>query len=136
MNAESNQQRTQMSIEPIDVSYAILRKGTNIEETLQKISIAINVQLTFDMQTIPFVAYDGFENIRHSSKLFLFGPSGCGKSRILYEIIKRKITEYDSIIILNPRNTAGIEEVGRTDLFELIQRIDQNDAILWDNFPE
>src|SRR5215212_2700931 len=82
----------------IEVSCTLLAlehdKGS-IDELIQKIATSINVQLALEQenQKIPFIPFNGFDNVQHDDKLFIYGPSGCGKSRGIFEIIKRIITE-------------------------------------------
>src|SRR5262249_19522572 len=47
-----------------------------------------------------------------------------------------KVTMIDRIYIINPRTVIAGTESGRIDLYELIDRFTEDDAILWDNFPD
>jgi hypothetical protein len=125
--------------EPIEVSYTVLdnvaREDSNA--TLQKIATVINVQLKFrDGTEIPFIPFNEFDNSCREDKVYLYGPSGSGKSRSIFEIIKSKVTMIDRIYIINPRTVIAGTESGRIDLYELIDRFTENDAVLWDNFPD
>jgi GTPase SAR1 family protein len=105
--------------------------------SLQKIATAINVQLKLlDGTEIPFIPFNEFDNSSREDKVYLYGPSGSGKSRSIFEIIKSKVTMIDRIYIVNPRTVIAGTESGRIDLYELIDRFTENDAILWDNFPD
>jgi hypothetical protein len=124
--------------EPTEVSYTVLRgiSQRNISDILQKIVTAINVQLTLEKgQGLPFVPSNGFDTKKHQDKLFIYGPSGCGKSRCIYEIIKDKLNDIENIFIINPRQTIG-EESGRIRIYELANRLNQKDIVVWDNFPD
>jgi class 3 adenylate cyclase len=125
--------------EPIEVSYTMLdnvaREDTSA--TLQKIATVINVQLKLlDGTEIPFTPFNEFDNSCREDKVYLYGPSGSGKSRSIFEIIKSKVTMIDRIYIINPRTIIAGTESGRIDLYELIDRFTENDAVLWDNFPD
>ena len=124
--------------EPTEVSYTVLRgiSKRNISNILKKIVTAINVQLTLENgQGLPFVPSNGFDTKKHQDKLFIYGPSGCGKSRCIYEIIKDKLNDIENIFIINPRQTIG-EESGRIRIYELANRLNQKDIVVWDNFPD
>src|SRR5919202_208983 len=124
--------------EPTEVSYTVLRgiSQRNISDILQKIVTAINVQLTLENgQSLPFVPSNGFDTTKHQDKLFICGPIGCGKSRCIYEIIKDKLNDIENIFIINPKQTIG-EESGRIRIYELANRLNQKDIVVWDNFPD
>ena len=125
--------------EPIEVSYAML-DNVAIEDpnaSLQRIATAINVQLKLsDGTEIPFIPFNEFDNSSREDKVYLYGPSGSGKSRGIFEIVKSKVTMIDRIYIINPRTVITGTESGRIDLYELINRFKENDAVLWDNFPD
>src|SRR5438067_13816051 len=110
--------------EPIEVSYTLL--GANQKhpnDVLQKVVAAINVQLTLEnVQDLPFIAPNGFDNVKHHDKLFIYGPSGCGKSRCIFELIKDKLNDVENIFIINPRQTIG-DESGRIKIHELANRL-------------
>jgi class 3 adenylate cyclase len=117
----------------------------SIDELIQKIATSINVQLALEQesQKIPFIPFNGFDDVQHDDKLFLYGPSGCGKSRGIFEIIKRTITEekekvkeIKSIYIINPRHTLENESIKRAKFYELVKKFNDNDIVIWDNFPD
>jgi len=70
------------------------------------------------------------------NKLFLYGTSGSGKSRCIYEIVRERIADFKNIFIINPRHTVGAKESGRIKLTELFSRFSNEDAVIWDNFPD
>jgi class 3 adenylate cyclase len=123
-----------------EVSYTVLdniqKEDPNI--ILQKIAAAINVQLTLadGEEEIPFVPFDEFNSAIHEDKVYLYGMSGSGKSRTMFEIIKSKVTGFERIFIINPRNVIMGSESGRIDIYELAHRLTETDAVLWDNFPD
>ena len=132
------EQGRQKEDESIEVSYTILRaiNQRNRTEILQKIVAAINVQLALEnSQSIPLISSNGFDNVKFQDKLFIYGPSGCGKSRCIYELVKDKLNDVENIFIINPRQTIG-EESGRISIHELVNRLNQNDIVIWDNFPD
>ena len=53
----------------------------------------------------------------------------------LFEVIKDNTKSFEKIYIINPRNPVG-EESGRVNLCELVNRFQENDIIVWDNFPD
>jgi hypothetical protein len=56
---------------PLDVSYTLLVvERQDSFELLQKISTTVNVQLTFKDQLLPFVPFNGFDEIKHHDKVF------------------------------------------------------------------
>ena len=114
----------------------LVTNQNDLTEILQKVATAINVQLTFDdVQRLPLIAPNGFDTAKRHDKLFLYGPSGCGKSRCIFEFIKDKLSNIKNIFIINPRQTIG-EESGRIKIHELVSKFDQNDIVVWDNFPD
>jgi hypothetical protein len=121
-----------------EVSYAVLDVSPkNTTGVLEKFAITINVQLTLQPgQEIPFIPFNGFDKVKEASKLFLYGPSGCGKSRCIYELVKERITDLKQIFVINPRHTTGAREPGRAKLTELFARFSQENAVIWDNFPD
>jgi hypothetical protein len=86
-------------------------------------------------QDLPFIPFNGFDDLMQESKLFLYGPSGCGKSRGIFEVIKQRIQKSERVYIINPRNPIG-KESSRMDLRFLVDRFDRNDLVVWDNFPD
>jgi hypothetical protein len=68
-------------IDPIEVSYTVLERQGNEsiadQRLLQQIATAINVQLNVEEgQDLPFIPFNGFDDLMQESKLFLYGPSG------------------------------------------------------------
>jgi hypothetical protein len=125
------------NLEPFEISYTMIRSGQlPIEDILQELATAINVQLSRHEQQFPFVSPDNFERCTtYADKILFFGISGCGKSRAIFEVIKGKTKSFEKIYIINPRNPVG-EESGRVNLCELVNRFEENDIIVWDNFPD
>jgi hypothetical protein len=124
------------AVEQIQVSYSVLPAHCQFRDFLQKFATAINVQLSLERdQELPFVSFTGYDTAEQANKLFLFGPSGCGKSRSIFEILKSKMTVFEKVYIINPRNTTT-KDSGRISVFELINKIGENDALVWDNFPD
>jgi class 3 adenylate cyclase len=148
---ESSKQAERLQISEhndIEVSYTLFAlehdKGS-IDELIQKIATSINVQLALEEgnQKIPFIPFNGFDNVQHDDKLLLYGPSGCGKSRGIFEIIKRTITDekkkekgIKNIYIITPRHTLENEPIKRAKLYELVNKFNNNDIVIWDNFPD
>ena len=54
----------------------------------------------------------------------------------IYELVKERITDFKEIFVINPRHTTGAKESGRAKLTELFARFSQEDAVIWDNFPD
>jgi hypothetical protein len=148
---ESSKQVERLQIredDDIEVSCTLLaleHNKSSIDELIQKIATSINVQLALEQenQEIPFVHFSGFDNVQHDDKLFLCGPSGCGKSRGIFEITKRTITEekekgkrIKNIYIINPRRALENESIDRVKLYELVNKFNDNDIVIWDNFPD
>jgi hypothetical protein len=106
----------------------------DIRETMQKLSSALNVQLLENNHEIPYVASNNFVLLKQSSKLFLHGRSGSGKSRAIYEIICSEIAGYEKIYVINPNRVLG-ENAFNEDIFQLSDRFDIQDGVIWDNFP-
>src|SRR5215469_10159437 len=125
------------NLEPFEISYTMIRSGqVPIEGILQELATAINVQLSRHEQQFPFVSPDNFErSTTYADKILFFGTSGCGKSRGIFEVIKDNTKSFEKIYIINPRNPVG-EESGRVELCELVNRFEENDIIVWDNFPD
>ena len=133
---EALEKKQWLAIERIEISYSTLSAQGETRDVMQKLATAINVQLSFEGdQELPFVRFNGFDTAERINKLFLYGPSGCGKSRTIFEIVKSKMTHFDRIFILNPRNTPG-RDSGRISLYKLVNDMRENDAIVWDNFPD
>ena len=123
--------------ESIDVSYSILIVGQEQKpHILQKIATLVNVQLGAEGNGIlPFTPFTDFDSAKHSDKLFLYGPSGCGKSRAIFELVKENLRNFKKIYFINPRNTVG-NELGRIKILDLIGKLEEDDAVVWDNFPD
>ncbi|HEY6884510.1 MAG TPA: hypothetical protein VI278_10770, partial [Nitrososphaeraceae archaeon] len=121
-----------------EVSYAVLSVlPDNAHDVLEKFATTINVQLSSQPdEQFPFIPFNGFDKTKEATKSFLYGSSGCGKSRGIYELVKERITNLANIFIINPRHTTGVNESGRTTLGELFTRFNEEDAVVWDNFPE
>lgn len=135
---EQMEQGRQKEDDPIEVSYTILRlvNKRNRSNVIQKVAAAINVQLTLENnQSIPLISSNNFDTVKHQDKLFISGPSSCGKSRCIYELFKEKLNNVENIFVINPRQTIG-EESGRISIFKLANRLNQNDIVIWDNFPD
>jgi hypothetical protein len=105
-----------------------------IRGTMQKLSSALNVQLLENNHEIPYVASNNFALLKQSNKLFLHGRSGSGKSRTIYEIICSEIAGYEKIYVINPNRVSG-ENAFNEDIFQLSERFDIQDGVIWDNFP-
>jgi hypothetical protein len=132
---ESEKKATSGSLE---VSYLLI---DNVQKepvsTLQKIATTINVQLTLpDGEEIPFIPFNEYNHALNEDKIYLYGSSGVGKSRIIYEIVKNKISNLERVFIINPRNTLHEYNSGRIDIYDLVDEFKENDAVLWDNFPD
>lgn len=123
------------TMEPYDVSFAIIRSDENWMDTVQKIATAINVQFTESFQRLPFVPFSGFQRLLNEEKIFLLGPSGCGKSRTIIELLRNKKASYDRIVVISPSNPAGLDS-GRKNIAVLAQQFSRNDIVIWDNFPD
>jgi hypothetical protein len=123
------------TIEPYDVSFAVIRSDEKGTETVQKIATAINVQFTEASNQLPFVPFREFQNLLREEKVFLFGPSGCGKSRTIIELLRSKNASYDRIFVINPSNPARLDS-GRENISTLSEEFGRNDLVIWDNFPE
>ncbi len=121
----------------VQLSYTILNLRTlDRDDALQKFATAINVQLMFEnRQVIPYTPFNGFDSIAAQDKLFICGPSGCGKSKGIFECAKNNFTKFAKICIINPIQPVG-EISGRITLLDLIEKLDKDDAIVWDNFPD
>ncbi len=120
------------------VSYTILDASD-----ILKVATVINVQLTLDdasddhrQKSLPFVFPNGFENVKDYDKVFILGPSGCGKSRSIIELLSNSDMALSGrIYVINPRNDLG-KESGRITISTLIDKLNGNDVVIWDNFPD
>src|SRR5215467_8103143 len=124
----------------IKVPYTLL-DSTDIS----KVAFAINVQLTLNdaneqhstQNSLPFVFPNDFDNVKDRDNLFIYGPSGCGKSRTIVEIIS-KLSDaggFQKVYVVNPRNAIGVES-GMISLYGLVNKLGENDVVIWDNFPD
>src|SRR5215469_10197300 len=124
----------------IKVPYTLL-DSTDIS----KVAFAINVQLTLNdaneqhstQNSLPFIFPNDFDNVKDRDNLFIYGPSGCGKSRIIVEIIS-KLSDaggFQKVYVVNPRNAIGVES-GMISLYGLVNKLGENDVVIWDNFPD
>ncbi|SRR6266487_739640 len=119
-----------------EVSYTVLvTNHKDCSDILQQVADSMNLQLTLEGQYLPLIAPNWFGNAKHHDKIFLYGPNGCGKSRNIFELIKHKQGNIRNIFIINPRQTIG-QESGRIKLQNLVNRLDQKDVVIWDNFPD
>jgi hypothetical protein len=126
--------------ESAEVSYSILMIDQlglqNPDDTFQKIATLVNVQLAAGAtESLPFVPFSNFNIAKYSGKLFLYGPSGCGKSRVIFELLRENLADFKKIYFINPRNTIG-NESGRIKLSDLIAKLEEDDGVVWDNFPD
>src|SRR5438874_5991069 len=105
-----------------EVSYAVLTvTPNNPKDMLEKFATTINVQLNLQQsQQFPFIPFNGFDKVKDATKSFLYGPSGCGKSRCIYELVKDRLINFENVLVINPRHTAGAKESGRANLSELL----------------
>jgi hypothetical protein len=120
------------------ITYDIVKVNqSNLNETLNTIAAKIDVkthETGFEYNNIPFVEYDGFENLMTKDKLILLAPSGSGKSRSIIELLTKRVNELDSIYIINPKD---VRDPKRISLEKLVNNTASgNNAIVWDNFPD
>ena len=121
-----------------EVSYSVLIVGEmqKHDDILQKVATLVNVQLAAEgSEILPFTLFPNFDSARHFDKLFLYGPSGRGKSRAIFELIKEDLSNFKKIYFINPRNTVG-NESGRIKILDLIGKLQEDDGVVWDNFPD
>jgi len=125
------------SDEPNEISYTVLSVRGDLNEKLQALATAINLRLNFEDKEnfFPFIPCEKSDSLINEDILFVYGPSGCGKSRHIFEALRDSIFQYKNIYILNPRS-ANIAETGRGKLVDIIRRIQEQDALIWDNFPD
>src|SRR5215472_1805144 len=121
-----------------EVSYAVLAvEPVNLKDVLEKFATTINLQLTLHQdKPFQFIPFNDFNKVKDTSRSFLYGPSGCGKSRCIYELVKEKLINFENILVINPRHTLGTKESGRANLTELLAKFGDQDALIWDNFPD
>jgi hypothetical protein len=108
----------------------------NSDDIFQKIATLVNVQLAAEgSESLPFVPFSNFNSTKYSDKLLLYGPSGCSKSRAMFELVKENLDNFKKIYFINPRNAIG-NESGRIKLLDLIGKLEEDDGVVWDNFPD
>ena len=137
VNSSTDQQ---LELELNEVSFAVIdveqSENSINNKNMNELASAINVRLSLEgNQEFPFVPFDNFDNLLFEEKIFLYGTSGSGKSRALFELIKRVVEKNQRIYIINPRNNVG-HESGRTPLRELVNKVNPDDIVIWDNFPD
>ncbi|EGG42053.1 Hypothetical protein Nlim_1068 [Candidatus Nitrosarchaeum limnium SFB1] len=130
----------QLEIELNEVTYAVInvKKNGNVVDNkiIEKLSSAVNVRLFLEGdQDFPFIKFDNFDSLDYEEKIFLYGTSGSGKSRALFELIRNVLSEIKRIYIINPRNNIA-DEYGKIPLRELLEKINSDDIVVWDNFPD
>src|SRR5919202_1713939 len=140
LGLHDNNHLRKIKYESIEVSYSVLtldkHKFQNPNDIFQKIATMVNVQLVTERsESLPFVPFSNFNGAKYSDKLFLYGSSGCGKSRAVFEIIRENLDDFKKIYFINPRNTEG-DESGRIKLLDLIGKLEGDDGVVWDNFPD
>jgi hypothetical protein len=122
---------------PEYVSYSIFEiDHLKPEESIQQIADLMDIKLTEDQRNLPFISPIGIQDYEDACKLIVYGVRGCGKSRCILEMIKQKVATLQRIIIVSPRSTSPIRS-DRKSLSELVNDvIQQEDLVIWDNFPE
>jgi hypothetical protein len=115
------------------VAYCVLEvdhiKPSN---TLLQIADALNLKLNHEGEDYPFIFPKDFEKLKSENKVFLYGITGSGKNRLIYEIIKDKITSFNKIYLLNPQLPTG--RISVTNLVE--KTIKEKDAIIWVKYSD
>ncbi len=53
----------------------------------------------------------------------------------IFELVKENLSNFKRIYFINPRNTVG-NELGRIKILDLIGKLEEDDAVVWDNFPD
>lgn len=139
-NASQSASNQQLEMEPNEITYSVIDIESNEkqinQETISKLASSINVRLSVDgNQNFPFIEFENFDSLEYEEKIFLYGTSGSGKSRALFELIKKGMDNSRKIYIINPRNNVG-DESGRIPLRELMSKINSEDTVVWDNFPD
>lgn len=103
-------------------------------DTFEKLANALDVRIYEEnRELIPFILPEGYNRWKERNKLFFYGVNGCGKSRSIFEIIKFRIDEFQRIYILNSKSTTKRDDV---TISQLVQNVKDQDAIIWDNFPD
>jgi hypothetical protein len=87
--------------DPYTVAYCAIEVD-HIEpsNTLLQIADAINLKLNHEGQDYPFIFPKDFEKLQSENKVFLYGITGSGKNRLIYEIIKDKITSFNKVYLI------------------------------------
>jgi hypothetical protein len=138
--SQNNIKRIKNDVDSTKVSFLLLdnfNKNT-FKNLLDSLATSINVQLTLlDRKEIPFIPFNEYTNTLYEDKVYIRGLSGSGKSRCIYEIVKTKISSFERIFIINPRNiTVNAKETGRVDIYNLTKDLKDKDIVIWDNFPD
>lgn len=118
----------------IEIPYSVLNiEQGETESVIEKIGIQLNI-IKIGHDHGPFVPPKGFLDwsSEDHNKLLLYGPSGCGKSRAIFELISQKIRNYENIYIINPRTLKNKASA----IDKLVTVVGENDAVIWDNFPD
>jgi hypothetical protein len=104
--------------------------------SFKKVATLVNVQLASEgSEILPFTLFTNFDSARHYDKLFLYGPSGCGKSRTIFELVKEDLSNFRKIYFINTTNAVG-NESGRIKILDLIGKLQEDDGVVCDNFPD
>ena len=121
--------------DPLNVSYDLI----DIDQVdpigaLQYIANAIN--LSKDGKDIPFIPPIDFGDYRLVRKLLVYGVHGCGKDRIIYEILKDRITEFKRVHIIYPQNSIEtVKQKKEMSIKKLIDSgIDDKDIVIWGDY--
>ena len=130
VKAETERARTKS----YQISYSVLNIGRSRKRALTDLATSIDVHM-FEGSIIPFVPSADYQSLHRQDKSFIYGRSGCGKSRVIYEIIKKRLAEFNRVFIINPRPILGIES-RRIGLSKLVDELNSGDAVIWDNFPD
>ena len=136
----SNSMQTPLNEESVaEIPYIVLTITQEQEkiQILQTVATAINVQLTLDEEAhIPFIPSSNFQQANNQDKLFLYGPGGSGKSRLIFELVKSKLSEkIKRLYIINPRQVLN-KNIQRANLMQLFNQLTHEDIVVWDNFPD
>ena len=131
----SKQKLSEQEAKSYQISYSVLNIGRSRKRALTDLATSIDVQLMFEGSIIPFVPSADYQSLHRQDKSFIYGRSGCGKSRVIYEIIKKRLAEFNRVFIINPRPILGIES-RRIGLSKLVDELNLGDAVVWDNFPD
>lgn len=114
---------------------------SNVEKTLLNVIAEIDVEVSENslgrINPLPFIPFPDFNKVFKENKIFFFGKSGCGKSRAIIEFVKAKLSQnskINNIYLINPRSET--KNSWRNTLDELISKVNVQDLIIWDNFPD